>query len=696
MKNRPAIIFLFPDEKGNFLYHLGTAYIISYLKVKNIYAEQFVSNEFIGIKEIEEYIVDRKPRFIGFTCFNSNYFLVKMLSQYIKLKNPNVTVVLGGPSATFSDEEIMQNSDDIDICVRGEGEKTVYELIQTSRNDFGRILGITYRSNKKIVRNPDRPFIGNIDSVPSPYLNGIINPLDLLKVNNEVSILTSRGCIYRCTYCNFSAMSRYTIRYHSIDRVIKELQFIDKLLKRNNLRDAKILIQDDTFTLECKRVKEICSTILKKKISLNFWLLTRSDKVDKDLLHILFKAGFRDINFGLETAVPRILYNIKKARLNYDSKRNYRQERLFIQKTKKNVAIAKNIGFRVGVSIILGLPGENYKEGIKTINFVRGLAINTYAHNYLSIFQGTELFKTCRNHGLYLNKPRFKEMIFNDQTISPPRYPYDIRKIPLLKNEIQLNYNMRYTTDRIRDSLMGYYDKYANKYLRDIVVLAKRFPSLRNIENAALETRFIYGRNLNKLMMQGGLGKITLIASTVSGFSPQYRLSVNKLQEFIPQHLKFEYKITDCHNNGKILAQKKILRISNEEDLEYFLSYQNATRNYILLDACRWSDYCPAKYFKRLIIDESGRLFPCFQGKCIGRIGENLTVIQHRLSSLQKDEEKKRGCHICPIKENCSKCLFLAAMSAKAYCRSRLNHRHITDSLKSLRLLNKLISYAGN
>jgi hypothetical protein len=492
-------------------------------------------------------------------------------------------------------------------------------------------------------------------------------------------------------------MSRYTIRYHSVNRVIAELGFINKLLKKRSLSDAKISIQDDTFTLNRRRVEEICSKIIKEKISLRFWLLTRSDTVDKDLLHTLFKTGFRDIYFGLETAVPRILYNIKKVRFNYGRKENYRQERLFIQKTKENVVIAKSIGFRVGVSIILGLPAENYSAGIKTINFVKDLNVDTYAHNYLSIFKGTELFKTHRNYGLYLRKPKFKEMLFNDQTISPPRYTYNVRKIPVLKHGIQLNSNIRYALDCIHDSLMGYYDRQANRYLRDIVILGKRFPFEWNIENTAFKTRFLYGKNLNRLLNQNNSSKLILIASTVSGFSPQYRLSVNKLQEFVPRYLKFEYSITNLHNIDRLLPQKKkIVRISGEKDIEYFLSCPNTARNYILLDACRWSNYCPVMHFKRLIVDENNRVISCFQGKCMGRIDENLTEIQHRLNSLQRKEEKKRGCHICSIRENCSRCLFLGSMDTRDYCRIRLRYPHIIDSIKSLRLLNKLINYAGN
>jgi len=147
------------------------------------------------------------------------------------MRRPDILIIAGGPTATFSDKYLLKDMPEIDICVRGEGEYTTFELIEHLKNNDGlsniisNIKGVTYRKNGNIIRNQNRPFIKEIDIIPSPYLTGILKPEDLLNQNGEISILTSRGCVYRCTYCNFSAMSRHTIRYHSIDRVMSQCKF---------------------------------------------------------------------------------------------------------------------------------------------------------------------------------------------------------------------------------------------------------------------------------------------------------------------------------------------------------------------------------------------------------------------------------------------------------------------------------------
>lgn len=692
--NNPAIVFLFPDEQGNFLYHLGVGYILSYLRKKGIFAESFVSTAYLGLKDILTLINNKRPNFIGFTCFNTNYFLVKIIAEHIKRDNPGIKIIVGGPSATFYDREIMHDSKAIDICVRGEGEDTVYKLISSRGGFLRNISGITYRAGKRIIRNPGSQCINNLDTILSPYLSGITDPIDLWKINQEVPILTSRGCIYRCTYCNFSAMSRYTIRYHSVERVMDELRFIYRVLSKNGLLDIKVMIQDDIFTLDRNRVKEICSSIKEEGINLKFWLLTRADTVNKELLELLFSVGFRDINFGLESAAPKILYNIKKIGLTDSNNKDYGKEKLFIHRTRENVKLAKEIGFKVGVSIILGLPGETLKEGIQTLDFVKKLNLDTYAHNYLTIFKGTELFDTYLKYGLKLPKPRFKG-VFNDCLTSPPTYTYDILRLPILKNEIQIGARVSYAIARTIDFLSGYYDKDNSRYAQDTLVLDKEFPRESGALNHAFKTRFIYGYNLDNLLGDKVLTKVMLIMGTVSSFSLQYKLSIEELIQLAPEYLKFEFTVNKFSDIDFLLFQdRRIAKITDAEDIRDFLN-RNPIRNYILLDTCRWSHYCPATHLKRLII-KANNILPCFQGHCIGSIKDSLYKTRRCLLSLKEKEEKSRRCIFCSEKDNCSKCLFLGSMEPSTYCQIRRTHPQISTRLTSLRVITKMINHARN
>ena len=185
--NSPEILFLFPSFKEMILidfiidYHLGAAYILAYLKKMDICAKQFIQREPVDLPALVEKIIDQKPKIVGFTCYETNYYFIKLISQALKKKNSSLIFIAGGPTATFSDELVMQDNPAIDICVRGEGEYTVYELVTQLKksHDVSKIEGITYRLSGKIIRTQDRPLITNghkgqeLDIVPSPYLSSI-------------------------------------------------------------------------------------------------------------------------------------------------------------------------------------------------------------------------------------------------------------------------------------------------------------------------------------------------------------------------------------------------------------------------------------------------------------------------------------------------------------------------------------------
>ncbi len=161
-----GLVFIFLPEsvKKDFVYHLGVVYIQAFLKKKGIESFQFVPEERMGLEECAERIVDMDPSVVGLTIYDYNYYLVQLISKILKRKRKDLPILAGGPSATFSDILILEDNQFIDICVRGEGEETVYELISDySENGFfknlEKIKGITFRKNRNIIRNPERSLI---------------------------------------------------------------------------------------------------------------------------------------------------------------------------------------------------------------------------------------------------------------------------------------------------------------------------------------------------------------------------------------------------------------------------------------------------------------------------------------------------------------------------------------------------------
>ncbi|MBL7197517.1 MAG: B12-binding domain-containing radical SAM protein [Candidatus Omnitrophica bacterium] len=715
------ILFLFPsfqeEDFSSFIltYHLGTGYILAYLKKKGIHAKQFIHRGPIDLYTLTEKIMKQKPKIVGFTCYDTNYYYVKLISQLLKKKNSKLTIMAGGPTATFSSELIMRDSSAIDICVRGEGEYTVYGLVKRLRanQDISDIEGITYRSRGRIVQTPDRPLIRGerkgekLDILPSPYIN------DIFLSSENFGILTSRGCIFKCVYCNFSAMSRWTVRYHSVERVISELKTIHKRFQSKNeqTESTVVLIHDDTFSLNTERAKQICRRIIEEKINLPLWADTRADRMDRELLSLMYQAGFQEINFGLESASPKVLYTIKKVREHLVNEDNLMPEKRFIEKVRENVKLAKRIGLNPTVSVIIGLPGATIKDDKKTIEFVRQLKLDSYNHNYLRIFPGTELFKTYKSYGLELKQPL---SVLPYQT----EYAHDVHKIPEMENSRQ-GFTKRNQMERIMEVITGDYgdlqgDSYPDLLFRNcsldsrVIEWLKRFIAISSVIsfiNGYFEDGFAK-QNIEK-MISSGLPAVNfyLMApinkrrgnpSNLSFKSGGYELFLateiltNRREGFsILDSLEFTPFANYSHNHSASLDIKKrgsgniIFTLSTLDDIENLIRLTPNSEKVVLegdmakfdcyfLDECRWSNVdCPAARFRRAIIDNDNSIIPCFNGMPIAKVGNRRENTIENLRLLWEDMKRKRGCDDCSLKDSCSKCLFPYPMSSKQYCQMR-------------------------
>ena len=400
------IVFVFPPAYGNpgvFRQHLGVAYLRTALAPTGITSEQYCSEKPGSIEVVTRDILARKPGMVGFTVYDSNYPNALAIARCIKLQRPGVIVVFGGPTATFSAAEILKRTDVIDACVMGEAEETGPAILRRLLDGADLVEetpGLAFRRGNDVFCGPLPPLVGShspglkcsLDSTPSPYLSGILS-------DGRAGVLTGRGCTHHCQYCVFAALGRKTLRLHSMERVLAELESIAEIQRRKRRHDV-IAIHDDTFTLLVPRAKELCRAIIERKLRLLLSCITRADSVDDELLHLLRRAGFVSIAFGLESAVPQVLRATGKVRPPEWPDPDLSPEKAFVQKVKTNVVAAKRHGFNVGVSIILGLPTETAEQGAETLRFVRTLPINYYMHNYLWLFPGTPLWNSGTAYGL--------------------------------------------------------------------------------------------------------------------------------------------------------------------------------------------------------------------------------------------------------------------------------------------------------
>jgi len=218
-----------------------------------------------------------------------------------KARAAGAIVVMGGTHTSFMPEEGMQHAD---FVVRGEGEFAFQELVDAIQRGegFPGIQNLTYRSGDgRLVSNPERPKIPNLDVNPIPDYHLI----EGWKPGGVISVATSRGCPFSCTFCSVPGMYGHAFRTHSIDRVLQELE-----LHKGNMYT---FFADDIFTANKKRVKELLRQMIARGLTPQWGAQVRTETVDDpELLQMMRDSNCFNVYVGFESINPRTLKLFQK------------------------------------------------------------------------------------------------------------------------------------------------------------------------------------------------------------------------------------------------------------------------------------------------------------------------------------------------------------------------------------------------
>ena len=307
-------------------------------------------------EDLKREIANLKPDIVGITTVTVNFPSALQAASDAKESYPKALTVLGGPHVTFLDEQTLSEHKDVDCIARHESELTILELANhVSKNqpkNLKEIDGITFRKNGQIVRNPDRKFIQDLDSLPRPaykffalekyrYLGKMIFP-----------IMASRGCPGNCAFCPGHKMPGRLVRKRSPKNVVDEIEWL-----RDELKADAFTFYDPTFTFDKKWVWEICDELQKRKINLPWDCTTRVDYVSKPTLAKMKQANCQIVGFGIESNSQKILNAMRKGTT--------------VEQNERAVKIAKEVGLAFGLFLIIGYPGETAETLKETLNFIR-------------------------------------------------------------------------------------------------------------------------------------------------------------------------------------------------------------------------------------------------------------------------------------------------------------------------------------
>ena len=328
--------------------------------------------------EIGEEILKRNPDIVSISALTPTIGVALDSADKIKQVKPDTVVVLGGYHPTFEYKSVLEEPS-VDVVVRGEGEYTLLELVQTieSGGDLSTVKGLAFidENDHEIILTPDRPIIKDLDELPFPAFH--LFPMEKYKIlnitTNVATIITTRGCPMQCSFCSSAALHGNHIRRRSYENVCDEIEI---RLKEQNI--DTIAFMDDTFTLNKKFVRNFCEEI--KRRDLKFWwgCTSRVDTLDEELLQLMKDAGCITIFIGVESADQQMLEKMNK--------------NITVSKTEKAFKLARKVGIRTIASCVIGMPEDTKKTMKQTIDFVKKLNPNYALYSLATPYPGTRFY----------------------------------------------------------------------------------------------------------------------------------------------------------------------------------------------------------------------------------------------------------------------------------------------------------------
>lgn len=301
------------------------------------------------------------PRLVGITAMTVMWPKLKLFSRALKEMQPGTHIVAGGVHAYLIRQRALSEIPFLDAVCWGEGEFAMLEYADRILNSSAPkpISGLAFRSNEgKIVVGPDREPIRDIDSLPIPDrslvpVTGYVPAIEQYKRLPVTNMVTTRGCPFQCIFCLPDILGKGT-RQRSVDRVMEEIELLETDF---GIRD--IAFWDDTFTLNKRRVYDLCDRLQQRKRKTVWSAQARADCVTPDMLGRMARAGCWKVFYGVESLVQKNLDTLNKGET--------------VDQIFQAVAWTRKAGIESEASFMFGIPGETFQDGLQTIRLAKKL-----------------------------------------------------------------------------------------------------------------------------------------------------------------------------------------------------------------------------------------------------------------------------------------------------------------------------------
>lgn len=343
-------------------------------------------------QEFREVLQQEQPDVLGFTAKSPSYPSCLKLAEEFKKINPQGITVLGGPHATMATEDVLRDGR-FDFVVRGEGEQTMLDLcvwLEDHGRDVSKIAGISCLLNGEIHHAPVRELHLNIDEFPFPAKDLVLFP-DRYPPGAYGHIISSRGCPFLCGYCAQDKIWTRKVRFQTTKRTIAEIRELQNLFGISSF-----YFWDDSFTVNRERVIDLCNALIGQKFTITWNCTTRADLIDAELMDIMFKAGCRNIDIGIESGSERILKLINKG--------------ITVEKCHSAIEMIKKAGIQCNAFFMMGFPDETDEDIQMTLDLIRSVEVNSIAFSIYTPYPGSALYNRVKELDLLPKKINWAEL----------------------------------------------------------------------------------------------------------------------------------------------------------------------------------------------------------------------------------------------------------------------------------------------
>ncbi|MCB9570140.1 MAG: radical SAM protein [Myxococcales bacterium] len=714
------IRFAFPPYGfEGFAHSIAAYYLAEYLGGAGLRATQYINASPLGpLDAIAEEIAAEDARAYGLIVYDSNALLSLALARRLRRLRPGRLIVAGGPfcEPAYNLPTLLGDGAPFDVVVTGSGYQPLAELLTQARAgapDPASILGVAARDAKGQLRaNPKAPR-PPLAELPSPYLSGRIDLAELYEAEGHFALIRAQGCTAHCLFCNFAVRSGFRVDAVPIERTLAELErFAAHARERGAL--CHVMLSDDDFAIDRAGAKEFCARVIDAGLQdyLCFYSHMSVNHADRELIELMARANFAEVNFGVESGVPRVLHQMRKLHAATRGALDLNAERAYLEEARELVAYAREVGLDTTASFVTGMPFETREDALQTLEYIKTLDLGAYSVNHFTPLSGS-----------VFTRQRKGEVDYDPRYATLPRralYRFDPTEIPRLPHafvypsvKIPIHFTGEFSTSAHLPSGMVYpslvlvaagWGARAPEAIAPIIhigdhlfVEVEHEDAIEAIDHAcvAAEVPVTQVAYVHPVLDSGAARELFV--------HPRYEVTSIVRAGFAA----LDGLALDFDGRPRRAADTALLAtIEGGEDLERFIAalleieaferppalaeLLGGRHPLRVIHGCRWSLWgCQARALGLIVANTDGSLSPCVGGPRIPGPHRDRVHLQVLMEARVAEDRAALGCEGCSARDNCPGCVSLAGIERGRYCELVRGRGWLTHVLPILRILEE-------